>query len=464
MPHVSPASSSASSGLPRRGRTLLRWEVEDAAFWSEHGRAIATRNLWISIPCLLLSFCVWLLFSVAVVYLPKAGFAFSEDQLFWLVALPGLSGATLRIFYSFMVPIFGGQNWTVISTVTLLLPCVGFGLAVSHPQTPYWVFVVLALACGVGSGNFASSMANISFFFPRARKGTALGLNAGLGNLGVSVLQFVAPMVIGLVTLGWLVGPGQTWHDASGSHVIYLQNAGYIWVPFIVLAVIAAYLGMNNLASAKASFREQSIIFSRPHNWIMCWLYTGTFGSFIGFSAGLPLLIKLRFPEVNALQYAFLGPLIGALMRPVGGWMADKLGGARVTLWNYLVMTLATGGVIHFLVHPNFAGFLAMFLLLFLTTGIGNGSVFRMIPVIFLNQHGHDEAGRAKAGRESAAVLGFTSAIAAYGAFVIPKTFGWSIHFTKSPVSALVGFALFYVTCGAITWWFYARKHAACPC
>ncbi|MBS1109057.1 MAG: Nitrite extrusion protein, partial [Anaeromyxobacteraceae bacterium] len=324
-------------------RVLDRWDVEDKGFWTSEGRAIAQRNLWISIPALLLSFAVWMVWSVVVVRLPEVGFAFTTDELFWLAALPGLSGATLRIFYSFMVPIFGGRKWTAISTASLLLPAVGIGFAVQDPTTPYATMLVLALLCGFGGGNFASSMANISFFFPKEQKGTALGLNAGLGNLGVSTVQFVVPLVITAGVFGSLGGEPQ--HTAKGAS-IWLQNAGFIWVPFVAICVVAAWFGMNDIASARASFREQSIIFRRKHNWIMCWLYTGTFGSFIGYSAGLPLLIKAQFPGVDPVKYAFLGPLVGALARPVGGWLSDKLGGARVTLWNFIAMAAAAGGVI----------------------------------------------------------------------------------------------------------------------
>ena len=455
---------------------LTVWEPENRTFWEEEGKSIAKRNLWISIPALLLAFAVWMVWSVVVVNLPAIGFAFTTDQLFWLAAMPGLSGATLRIFYSFMVPIFGGRKWTTISTASLLAPALGMGLAVQNPATPYWMFLLLALLCGFGGGNFASSMANISFFFPKAQKGTALGLNAGLGNLGVSVTQFVVPLVITLGVFGSLGGGSQNWIKGGVEKSVWLQNAGYIWVPFILAATIAAWFGMNDIRDAKASFKEQSVIFKRKNNWLMCWLYLGTFGSFIGYSAGLPLLINSQFPAIEATKFAFLGPLVGALARPVGGWMSDKLGGAPVTFWNFVVMALAAGGVIYFIPSGDSAGnfpmFLAMFILLFLTTGIGNASTFRMIPVMFLNQHlswaeeksYSKEEAQKDSGKEAAAVLGFTSAIAAYGGFFIPKSFGTSITLTGSANAALWGFIVFYVTCMAVTWWFYYRKNAPYPC
>ena len=457
------------------------WEPETPAFWQQTGKATAGRNLWISIPALLLAFAVWMVWSVVVVNLPNIGFTYSNNQLFWLTALPGLSGATLRIFYSFMVPIFGGRRWTAISTGSLLIPAIGIGFAVQDVNTGYPTMLVLALLCGFGGGNFASSMANISFFYPKASKGFALGMNAGLGNLGVSVVQFVVPLVITMAVFGAWGGEAMTWAKGGATKQMWLQNAGFIWVPFIALSTLLAWFGMNDLASAKASFSEQAVIFRRKHNWLMCWLYTGTFGSFIGYSAAFPLLIKIQFPDVNPLDYAFLGPLVGALARVAGGVISDKLGGARVTLWSFFLMIAAVLGVLHFMpqagegVHAagSFGGFFWMFMLLFAGTGVGNASTFRMIPVIFLTEHQRAAAGKGKAAqeqaivdanKEGAAVLGFTSAVAAYGAFFIPKSYGTSIALTGSPDAALWGFIGFYVSCIAITWWCYARKNAPMPC
>lgn len=451
---------------------ITQWRPEDAAFWQNEGRSIATRNLWISIPCLLLAFAVWMVWSVVTVQLNRIGFAFSTDELFWLAALPGLSGATFRIFYSFMVPIFGGRKWTTLSTASLLIPAIWMGFAVQDTSTPYSVFVLIALLCGFGGGNFASSMANISFFYPKSQQGTALGMNAGLGNLGVSVMQFILPLVITASIFGALGGEGKA---LSSGEVLFLQNAGFIWVPFLLIFTAAAWFGMNDLAEAKASFKDQSVIFRRKHQWLMSWLYTATFGSFIGFAAGLPMLIKTQFPDVDALKFAFLGPLVGALVRPVGGWLADKVGGARVTFWNFIVMIAAVFGVLYFLpsgAGNNFYGFLAMFMVLFITTGIGNGSTFRMIPVIFRTEWerrvGGDPAqldfARKEAGKESAAALGFSSAIAAYGAFFVPKAYGSSIALSGGPEGALYAFMAFYVTCILATWYWYARKNAEVPC
>ncbi len=467
-------TSTHEQPLARTPHVLTDWRPEDTTFWEQTGRRIANRNLAISIPSLLLAFAIWMVFSAVIVSLPRIGFTFSTDQLFWLAALPGLSGVTTRIFYAFAVPIVGGRRWTAISTALLLIPALWLGFAVQNPGTPYWQFAAIAFLCGLGGGNFASSMSNISFFFPKARQGYALGMNAGLGNLGVSVTQFVIPLVITAGVFGAIAGNPQTTVDGG---VMYLQNAGFVWVPFLVLCTFAAWFGMHDIESARSSFAEQSVIFRRKHNWLMCWLYTGTFGSFIGYSAGFPMLIKTQFPDVNALSFAFLGPLVGALARPLGGWLADKAGGAMLTFWVFVLMVVAVFGVLHFLPGEtssgNFIGFLVLFMLLFVLTGIGNASTFRMIPVIFRtmrerelgpNPSAEEKAAKLRqAGIESAAVIGFSSAIAAYGGFFIPKSYGSSIALTGGPETALYGFVGFYVICIAITWWWYYRRGAEAP-
>ena len=448
-------------------RVIEDWRPEDPEFWETTGRAVARRNLWISIPALLLAFSVWMVWSVVVARLPAIGFEFTADQLFWLAALPGLSGATLRIFYSFMVPIFGGRLWTTISTASLLAPAIGIGYAVQNPETPYLIFLTLALLCGLGGGNFASSMSNISFFFPKAEKGNALALNAGLGNLGVSVMQFLVPIAITVGVFGALGGEPQELSDGGR---LWMQNAGFIWVPFVIVATAAAWFGMNDIADAKASFREQAIIFTRKHNWIMCMLYLGTFGSFIGYSAGFPLLARYEFPTVNSLQFVFLGPLIGALSRAATGWVSDKYGGGRVTFWVFLGMIAAVLGVIFFLGFKDqpgaFWGFFACFMALFFFTGVGNASTFQMIPVIMRREIGRlmptlsIEEARRQSDREAAAIIAFTSAIAAYGGFFIPKAYGTSITMTGSPVSALWVFLAFYIVCVGLTFYYYTRPGA----
>jgi NNP family nitrate/nitrite transporter-like MFS transporter len=444
---------------PRRAGPIADWRPEDPGFWQSGGRTVARRNLWISTYCLLLSFAVWMVWSVVVARLPAIGFDFSTDQLFWLAALPGLSGATLRIFYAFLVPIFGGRLWTTLSTASLLIPAFGIGYAVQNPETPYLIFLILALLCGLGGGNFASSMANISYFFPKAEKGNALAINAGLGNLGVSLMQFLVPVVITMGLFGALGGPAQAGTDGTQ---VWMQNAGFVWVPLIIAGAFAAWFGMNDILSARSSFADQATIFGRAHTWLMCWLYTGTFGTFIGMSAGFPLLAKLVFPDVNALRYAFVGPLVGAISRAGTGWMADRYGGARVTFWVFLIQIVAILGVVWFLNAQSFPGFFGMVVLLFFMSGVGNASTFQMVPGIMRQAVDRAEAGlpedrrRLQAERESAAVIGFTSAIAAYGAFYIPKAYGSSIELTGNPNMALWGFLVFYLSCAALTWYAYS--------
>lgn len=468
LPEMQSVHGTAQEGQLAAKGAIQDWRPEDKRFWEEGGRAIARRNLWISVPCLLLSFAVWMVWSVVVARLPSVGFAFSTEELFWLASLPGLSGATLRIFYSFMPAIFGGRLWTTLATWSLLIPALGMGMAVQNPATPYWIFLGLALLCGFGGGNFASSMANISFFFPKAEKGNALAINAGLGNLGVSVVQFVVPMAITAGVFGWLGGAPQTATVAGVTSTLWLQNAGYVFVPFIAASAFAAWFGMDDIATMKASFADQAVIFRRTHNWIMCWLYTGTFGSFIGFSAAFPLLSKILFPDVNALQYAFLGPLVGALSRVAAGKACDRIGGGRITFWSFIAMSLGVISVLYAIGlkgdPAGFTIFFASFLFLFFAAGVGNASTFQMIPAIMRKEVARLEPGLSspervkQSDKEAAAIIGFTSAIAAYGAFFIPKSFGTSIAMTGGAQTALYGFLAFYVSCIAVTWWVYTRR------
>jgi NNP family nitrate/nitrite transporter-like MFS transporter len=454
-------------------QVVARWNPEDQGFWEQRGRSVATRNLWLSIPALTLAFAVWMLWSVLVIELPGAGFRYSTNQLFWLAALPALSGATLRIFYSFAVPIFGGRRFTALATASLLLPALGIGFAVQDPETPYEWMVVLALLCGMGGGNFASSMAHISFFYPRSQKGYALGMNAGLGNLGVSLVQAVVPLVVGAGLFGAVGGDPQL---SAAGRPLWLQNAGFVWVPLIAVSALACWFGMNDLAEARGSFAEQAVIFRRKHNWLLSWLYLGSFGSVIGFAAGFPLLARSEFPGLEALHVAWLGPLAAALLRPIGGWLADRLGGARVTLWTFVALALGVVAALGCLPRGDApgsdAGFLASFALLFAAAGIGNGSTYRMIPLVFLTAAqraaGPLPAVQAQAMRdaikEAAASLGFASAIGAYGGFFIPKSYGTSIALSSGPEAALACFLVFYLTCIGVTWWHYARRYAPMPC
>ena len=509
-----------------------RWEPEDASFWESQGRRVATRNLWISVPCLLCAFGVWSCWSIITVQMKNLAFPFSASQLFTLTSVAGLTGATLRIPNAFLIAVAGGRNVIATSTALLLVPAIGAGLALQDRDTPFESFVILAALSGIGGGNFASSMSNISFFFPKRVQGTALGINAGLGNLGVSAMQLVLPLAMTIPLFGALGGDGLPLAEAVGGRaegaLVWIQNCGLVWVPLLAGLTLAAWLGMNNLpihrfgstslALAKIlglkaigllgaaaglylllgagwsmwlvlpvtliltlllirllpggvaqGLRQQFTIFSEKHNWIMTWLYVMTFGSFIGFSMAFPLLIRVVFGTLadgttpnagapNPFAYAWLGPLVGSLVRPAGGWLSDRWKGARVTQASAAAMIAATLGVAHYVrvastsdtPQDSFGPFLILFLLLFLASGIGNGSTFRMIGVIFEP---------AKAGP----VLGWSSAVAAYGAFLIPRIFGQQTELGH-PEFALYGFAVYYATCLVLNWWYYARNNAEIAC
>src|SRR3954465_9013426 len=434
------------------------WNPEDEKFWESKGKVIARRNLIWSIVAEHIGFSVWLIWSIVATKLPQAGFHYTTDQLFQLVALPGLIGSLMRFPYTFAVTTFGGRNWTIFSASILFIPTFGLAYFVSQPDTPFWLMLLVASTAGLGSGNFASSMANISFFYPDRMKGWALGLNAAGGNIGVSSVQLLTPILmgIGLINL----------YQATPVGGVYLQNAGLMWLGPIAIAVYGAIFYMNNLTSAKSSFKDQLAITKNKHTWIMSFIYIGTFGSFIGYSAAFPLLIKTQFPAVT-IAIAFLGPLVGSVSRPLGGLLADKVGGAIVTFWNFIAMAAATIGVLYFVGTKDFTGFLVMVLVLFVTTGVGNGSTYRMIPSIFREENlrkakGAGEAGRALALKaasiQSGAALGFIGAIGACGGYLIPSGFGKSIALTGSPQLALMIYLAFYAICLALTWVYYLRR------
>ncbi|WP_034947914.1 NarK family nitrate/nitrite MFS transporter [Erwinia oleae] len=462
-------SQLAPSRRPENGAVLTDWQPEDAEFWQHRGKRIARRNLWISVFCLLLSFCVWMLFSAVAVNLSRVGFTFTTDQLFLLTALPAVSGALLRVPYSFVIPVFGGRRWTAFSTGILLIPCLWLGFAVQDTGTSFQTFVIIALLCGFAGANFASSMGNISFFFPKEKQGGALGINGGLGNLGVSVMQFFAPLAISFAVFGFFGGTSQ---DIGDGEAIWLENAAWIWVPFLIVATLAAWFGMNDLSAAKSSLREQLPVLTRVHLWIMAVLYLATFGSFIGFAAGFAMLSKTQFPDVVILRYAFFGPLLGALARSAGGMLSDRFGGVRVTLLNFIVMAIFTA--LLFTTLPgegqpgSFIAFYSVFMVLFINAGLGSGSTFQMIAAIFRKQTiervkaagGSDKTAQHEAVTETSAALGFISAIGALGGFFIPQTFGMSLALTGSPADAMKVFLAFYLLCVAITWLAYGRKKA----
>jgi len=443
---------------------IADWNPDDTKFWESTGKSIARRNLIWSIVAEHLGFSIWLIWSIVATKLPQAGFHYTTDQLFELVALPGLIGSLMRFPYTFAVTTFGGRNWTIFSASVLFIPTIALAYFVTKPDTPYAVMLAVAALAGLGGGNFASSMTNISFFYPDRMKGWALGLNAAGGNIGVSSVQLLTPIVMGL----GIVNLYQGTPSAGG---VYLQNAGLMWLLPLAIAVFGAVFFMNNLTTARSTFKEQLAIVGRKHTWIMSIIYIGTFGSFIGYSAAFPLLIKTQFLAVS-VSIAFLGPLVGSLSRPLGGLLADKVGGAIVTFWNFIAMGAATIGVIYFVDAKEFGGFLAMFLVLFITTGIGNGSTYRMIPSIFREEKlrqakGSGEAGRAlalsAAGIESGAALGFIGALGACGGYLIPRGFGASIATTGGPHLALEIYLVFYAACLALTWWYYLRKTFLAP-
>jgi NNP family nitrate/nitrite transporter-like MFS transporter len=436
----------------RPGRWIDGWNAEDTAQWQREGRLIARRNLRWSIFAEFLGFVVWQLWSIVVVLLPAAGFTFETSQIFWLISIPSLVGATLRLPYTFMVPKIGGRNWTMISAALLLIPAIGLGFAVSNPQTPFPVMLLMAAFAGFGGGNFASSMSNITFFYPQRKKGWALGLNAAGGNLGASVAQFVVPLVV-------TVGAAAT---------LNLPLAGWVWIPFILLAIFGAYRYMDNLSSAKSDFAGSIAAIKEPHMWVLAFLYIGTFGSFIGFAGVFPKLIADQFPTFSTfavgtatLSLAFLGSLVGSIARPFGGRLADRFGGAIVTMGAFAVMGFGALCVIWTLPLGNFWLFLGCFLLLFAASGIGNGSTYRMIPTVFALRSGaveaHRTAGDVSAQRKAAAALGIISAVGAYGGFAIPQLLGLSKTAFGDYTTALGWFVMAYALMLIVTAVFYVR-------
>ncbi|MBX9613378.1 MAG: MFS transporter [Burkholderiales bacterium] len=531
-----------------QGADIADWRPEDESFWETTGKKIAYRNLWISVPALLCGFAVWGMWGIITVQMLNLGFPFTQAQLFTLTAIAGLAGATMRIPASFLIRLAGGRNTIFLTTSMLLAPAIGTGIALQHPEWPLWAFQLMALWSGVGGGNFASSMSNISTFFPKRLQGTALGLNAGLGNFGVTTMQVVIPLVMTLPLLGVLGGESMTLTKDSGwifgkiaaGTPTWIQNAGFAWVFSLVPLGALCWFGMNNLktvspntghpivAFAKITYlytlafvptmfmlwlylpkptglgllnmwvaipldivlalavmrlaafgemkegvKKQFAIFKDKHTWSLTVLYIVTFGSFIGFSMALPLAITVIFgfqhvPDAagimthtlknpnapSALTYAWIGPFVGALIRPVGGWISDKTGGSIVTQCISAVMVLASAavGYVMFLAYKSaapeqyFLAFMVLFVVLFAASGIGNGSTFRTIGVIFDRQ-------------QAGPVLGWTSAVAAYGAFIAPVVIGQQIK-AGTPEVAMYGFAIFYALCLILNWWFYLRRGA----
>ena len=422
----------------RSGRWIDHWDPEDAVFWRGGGRAIARRNLGFSVFAEFLGFCVWALWSVVVPLLPAAGFDLTLSQQFWLIAVPSLVGATVRIPYTFAVPAFGGRNWTIISALLLLIPAAALAWVVQRPDTSFGVLLTCAALAGFGGGNFASSMTNISFFFPEAEKGKALGLNAAGGNLGTGIVQMVVPAII-------VIG--------AGTH---LDRAGLAFIPLVLLAAFCAWRFMDNLSGVKSDYRSFADATRDRHTWIISFLYIGTFGSFIGYAGAFPTLLKTQFPEAP-LQLAFLGALVGALTRPLGGMIADRVGGARMTIVSFAIITVGALAAITALEQHSFPLFFAAFMVLFTGAGIGNGATYRMIPAVF--RAGVTDAGTLALRRKAAAgCIGIAGAVGAYGGFFIPRGFAMAKEASGSLVPAMWVFVAAYLLMAATTYAVYARR------
>ena len=453
---TSAGASAARAGLRGApGRWLHGWDPENRAQWDGGGRAIARRNLWLSIFAEFLGFGVFALWGIAVPMLAAWGYtgplALSNAEQFWLVSIPILVGATMRIPYTFAVPLVGGRNWTVISALLLLAPTVGLALAVSA-HAPFPVLLVIAALAGFGGGNFASSMTNISFFYPAAEKGAALGLNAAGGNLGTAAVQFTAPLVV-------LIGATTM---SAGTTVPNLPAVGWVFVPFVLLAAMLAWRFMDNVADAKADPKSFAAAVRRPQTWLLSLLYIGTFGSFIGFAGAFPKLLTDAFPEAS-LKIAFLGALVGSLSRPLGGIVADRVGGWVITVISFAGMALSAGGAIFALQAGSLAAFMISFVCLFVFTGIGNGSIYRMIPAVFAaTEPDRSPAGRLATLRLTGGAIGIVGAIGAYGGFVIPQGFSLSMALSGgSIVPALLTIIGVYLIFGILTWRLYGRGFGA---
>jgi NNP family nitrate/nitrite transporter-like MFS transporter len=439
---------------PRRrgGHWIDDWRPEEPEFWATVGKPIARRNLILSIFAEHIGFSVWMLWSIVVVQMtagsdgsPAAsGFALTATQALWLVAVPSGVGAFLRLPYTFAVPVFGGRNWTMVSALLLLIPTLLLSWAVSNPDISFGLLLLVAATAGFGGGNFASSMANISFFYPEKEKGWALGLNAAGGNIGVAVAQKIIPIVV-------TAGAG-----------VALSLAGLFYVPFAVAAAVCAFLFMNNLSEAKADVKPVWQSLRHSDTWIMSLLYIGTFGSFIGYSAAFPTLLKTVFDRGDiALTWAFLGAGIGSVARPFGGWLSDRVGGARVTAMSFTTLAIAAAIALWSVQSENLPMFFVSFMLLFIATGIGNGSTYRMIPKIF-SVKGEDAGGTSDTmvamRRQAAGAIGIISSIGAFGGFIVPLAYAWSKAQFGSIEPALRFYVGFFVVLLVVTWFCYLRK------
>lgn len=456
---ASDAAAAAGPYAPRRGGAWLqRWTPEDPAFWRETGSRIAWRTLLITTASLVLSFASWFAMSAIVVRLPNVGFSFDTGQLFWLAAMPGLAGGTLRIVHTFLVPIFGTRAVVGTATLLKLVPCVGLALAVANPSTPFWAFMLLAFLAGMGGGDFSSYMPSTSLFFPKRLQGTALGIQAGVGNFGVSLAQFVTPWIIGFAAFG---GVSQTLTKGAATSQVWLQNAFWVYVPLLVALGIASFVWLRSVP-VRVSFRDQLDIFKSKHTWFCTVTYVMTFGTFAGLSAAFPLLIKTVYGKFDGapdpLAYAFYGPLVGSASRVAFGFVADRVGGAILTtLTGVALIGLCAALVLTGVLAPtslaSFPLFVGLMLAIFFFTGVGNAATFRQYPLIF-----------AHSPRQGAGVLGWTGAVAAYGPFAVSTLIGASIAATGSAARFFVGAIAFYAAATAVNWWYYTRRGAEVRC
>lgn len=452
-------STQTMQGPTSSGSWLDRWLPEDTQFWRLGGSALAWKTLTITTLNLTMAFIAWFMVSALVVRLPQIGFKFDASQLFWLAAMPGLAGGSLRLVHMFLTPMYGTRHVVSLSTLSLLIPLVGWFYAVQDPSTPYWVLLLLSFLAGLGGGNFSSFMPSTSLFFPKRLQGTALAIQAGIGNLGVSIVQFVTPWVIGFALVGGtaFMGESQTLVKAGVESQVWLQNAPAVMIPFVLVFGISAWLMLKSVP-VKANFAQQFDIFRSKHTWSMTSLYIMTFGGFSGLAATFPLLIRQVYGGFEGapdpLAWAFWGPLVGSLSRVIAGPLSDKLGGARVTHWAGLGMLVCTV-LVALTTSPtsleSFPMFVAAMLALFFFAGVGNASTFKQMPMLFEP-------------RQGGGVIGFTAAIAAYGPFLFGMLFAWSFGSLQSATPVFYGLAVFFAFNVALNWWMYARRGAANPC
>ena len=440
--------------------SITDWRPEDPIFWEHTGKRIAWRTLAITTISLVFAFATWFVMSAIVVRLPGIGFKFTEMQLFWLTAMPGLAGGTLRLVNMFLIPIFGTRKVVAIATLAKVLPCLGLGFAIMNPQTPFWVFLVLAFLVGHGGGTFSSYMPSTSLFFPKRLLGTALGIQAGIGNFGVSLAQFVTPWIITSAVMGGIFGSAQTFVKNGKSSPLWLQNAVFWYVPFLLMTAVVAWFLLRSVP-VKASFREQLDIFGNKHTYFCTITYIMTFGAFSGLAAVFPLLINTVYGKFDGapdpLKYAFLGPLIGSAMRVLAGPLTDRFGGAIFTQLCGLGLiagaaVLGFGGLLTPASLDQFPMFVGVMLAMFFFTGVGNAATFRQFPVIFSHSP-----------RQAAGVIGFTAAIAAYGPFLFSTFIGKSKSAFGTAKPFFIGLLIYCVVATAINWWFYTRKGAEKP-